>query len=119
VRRLTDPGGVFVRGGWTLTPTETVTMSLGTTPCKVTPVILHGVVSPDCIPRMSHHGSPLDPSQFDPGAPIWGGRVVLSSKVDGCVPQTQDVNLRIVGQRNWGRARACLMLTRGQEGWRF
>jgi len=50
-----------------------------TTPCKVTPVILHGVVSPDftwgCIPRVpARRSHTVDYEGFAP-PPIWGGNV--------------------------------------------
>ena len=32
------------------------------------------------------------------GSPIWRGRALVSSKVDGCEPHTQRVNLKVVGQ---------------------
>jgi len=32
------------------------------------------------------------------GSPTWRARALFRSKVDGCVPQTQHVNLKIVGQ---------------------
>ena len=37
-------------------------------------------------------------ASFFLGEPIWRARAVLRSKVDGCVQQTRDVILRMVGQ---------------------